>query len=143
MSQEKGIIQDGLTNKSQSGTYNRWSTPNTRWSNSKLTNVWCPSYSYGQVIISTKSHLAKRLLKRNTYRYPILVKAKKGKAYPAWVCSLGYMYRRTPRMKISVRYLESLKYCEHLEKVREEGYIKKCEQLAVVMGESLVKNKAT
>jgi len=141
MSQEVGIVQDGLTGKEEPAKFAEWSTNDRKWDHVTNTYVLCRVYRYGVVILSTTSELGQRLLARNTFRYPLLIKSKTGKALPAWVCSLGYIYKRTPRMKINVRYLDSLKYCEHLEKVREEGYIKKSSQLSAVIGDTYVKKE--
>lgn len=82
-------------------------------------------YKYGHVIMSTTSNLAKLLLKKKINRYPVVVISETGEGHPGWVCSLGYKYKKVARMKINVRFLDPLKYCEHLEIIREKLHGKK------------------
>lgn len=129
MTLNPGTVQDGLTGKDEYAQFVKWTTRGRRWDYVKRAFVNYKTYSYGQVVLSSVSNLGKLLLHkhlvRDISRYPILVKSKIGKGYPAWVCSMGYIYKKTQRIRINVRFLEPLKYCEHLETIREEINAKK------------------
>ena len=121
VSKLNAVLQDGLTGETEPVIVSTWSTPKRRWSNKLDKYVSCNQYRYGQIIMSTTSNLAKTLLSydgHNCHRHPIVIKAENGGA--GWVCSLGYKYKRTPRMKANIRFLEPLRYCDHLEETIEK-----------------------
>jgi hypothetical protein len=100
-----------VTNEELSGKYHSW------WIRYRGHE---DRYEYGELVFPTESKLWDAVGKHDIPKVPIIIKSKK-ESKVGWICSFVYMYRKTPQVKMRIRLsVDSLKYCEHIEKVKEK-----------------------